>query len=376
MNYIGSKCSMIDKIKEVIEKNIEKPGSALDVFSGTGAVSQLLKNMGYQVYANDMQSYSFAMLKALLSYNEYPTFDKLVKQLELDTSQELELPTYSPLEKKRETSNRPAFHVLKHLENLPEKEGKFYHEYCEGGEKGRMYFSESNGKKIQAARDRVEEWLREGLIDGTECVWLIACILESADKVANTASVYAAHLKHVKKSAQKTLRFVAVRPTEGRVDGKRHGVMRGEATEIVEKFNLPKMVLTYLDPPYNQRQYGTNYHILETIARWDIEKFEPRGKTGLRPKDETTSAFCSKQRAREAYEELFKSLNSEYVLMSYSEDGILTKTQITLLFAEFCKEFDFMEFDRHRFSSDKTPTKVYKSNEVKEYLIFGRMRDV
>ena len=134
--------------------------------------------------------------------------------------------------------------------------------------------------------------------------------------------------------------------------------------------------LLYLDPPYNQRQYAGNYHILETIARWDLDSFEPRGKTGLRPADETKSPFCSSRNAFQALREIFLTARTKHILFSYSEEGLLSRAEIEELFNLRCDYVEFEVIDYERFRADMdSDQRNYSSNRVQEYLVFGNVRN-
>ena len=112
----------------------------------------------------------------------------------------------------------------------------------------------------------------------------MASLLESADKVANTASVYGAYLKHIKKSAQKDLK---IEPALFSQTKNIHKVFNRSANDLIKEIEGD---ILYLDPPYNTRQYGANYHLLNTIAKYD--SFVPKGKTGLRNYEK--SVYCMK----------------------------------------------------------------------------------
>ena len=118
-------------------------------------------------------------------------------------------------------------------------------------------------------------YLEQDLLSAAEEHWLIACLIESADRVANTASIYGAFLKRVKASAQKPLRLVALLPPSSPHGRLPHRVHKDAAAEVLQRHSTPDHTLTYIDPPYNHRQYSANYHVLETIARWDIDAFQP-----------------------------------------------------------------------------------------------------
>jgi adenine-specific DNA-methyltransferase len=157
--------------------------------------------------------------------------------------------------------------VCTYLEQLPGKEGYIYTNYCAGGtahaEHQRQYFSDENGQKCDAIRTKIEEWKNEDKVTTNEYYFLLATLIEAIDKVANTASVYGAFLKQLKKSAQKPLQM---KPAEFRKNDQEHKVFNKDINTLI---NTTTHDVVYLDPPYNHRQYAGNYHILETIAKYD-----------------------------------------------------------------------------------------------------------
>ena len=78
----------------------------------------------------------------------------------------------------------------------------------------------------------------------------------------------------------------------------------------------------YLDPPYNARQYCSNYHVLETIARYD--NLELSGVTGLRDSSSQKSKFCSKRTVVETFEDLIKNAQFKYIFLSYNNEGLMS----------------------------------------------------
>jgi adenine-specific DNA-methyltransferase len=126
-----------------------------------------------------------------------------------------------------------------------------------------MYFSNENGKKCDTIRTQIQIWKDKNLLTEDEYFFLLASLLEAIDKVANTASVYGAFLKQLKKSAQKPLEL---KPATYHLNDHSHTVTNMDVNELVKE---TKHEVVYLDPPYNHRQYSGNYHILETIARYD-----------------------------------------------------------------------------------------------------------
>jgi adenine-specific DNA-methyltransferase len=95
--------------------------------------------------------------------------------------------------------------------------------------------------------------------------------------------------------------------------------------------------IAYLDPPYNQHQYGSNYHLLTTIARWDrppvSEERDGTGflldRSGIRPDwVRTRSEFCGRRTAVPAFESLLAAVDARFILVSYNEGGILPPAQL------------------------------------------------
>ncbi|TET52479.1 MAG: hypothetical protein E3J64_05065 [Anaerolineales bacterium] len=238
-----------------------------------------------------------------------------------------------------------------------------------------MYFSRKNGMRIQAIRDTIEVWEGQELISPTEKAWLVACLIESADRVANTASVYGAYLKHVKASARKPMRMVALKPAPSPHPPQQHRVFCEDSLGLLERLSETEINLIYVDTPYNHRQYAANYHVLETIAQWDMGQFEPRGVTGLRQPEAQRSDFCISSAVEEAYRELFQRLRSSYVRLSYSDEGLRSKESVVALFEEFCSDVDFKEIESRRFRADvDRENRVYKRDRLHEFLVLGKPR--
>ena len=380
MNYIGSKYSLLKEIDAILDTHgVPRGGVALDLFAGTGAVAQLLKLRGHITYANDWQYYSYVTNVAFIAHSEFPEFDILLAdrlwgQRIRAVVPEKEIVTYSIVSREPLTGNPPCAQVLRYLNGVPGKCGSFYEAYCYGGDAGRMYYSQENGLRIQAIRDAIETWNDAKLVSEKEKAWLVACLIEAADRVANTASVYGAYLKHVKRSAQKPLTLVALRPATSAYPANQHRVFCEDGTELLSRFARGQLRLIYVDPPYNHRQYAANYHILETIARWDVDQFEPRGVTGLRKPEEQRSDFCMRSVVGVAFRRLFERMNSEYLLFSYNNEGLLSKEKLLELFQEFCSDVSFTQIKFKRFRADiDRENRVYKADRTREFLILGRL---
>jgi adenine-specific DNA-methyltransferase len=377
MNYIGSKYSLLQEIASVLDAcQVPRQGIALDLFAGTGAVAQFLKLRGHVVYANDWQHYSYVTNVAFIEHNTFPAFERLLadrrwRERISDAAPGGEILTFSINGRGPLASDLPCAQVLRYLDQLPGQRGPFYEAYCHGGQAGRMYYSRENGLRIQAIRDQIEVWSDEKLVTPKERAWLVACLIESADHVANTASIYGAYLKHVKRSAQKPLALVALQPAASALPAERHRVFCEDSLQLLER--LGQLRLVYVDPPYNHRQYAANYHVLETIARWDLGQFEPRGVTGLRDAGAQRSDFCMRSTVEAAFRRLFERVKSEYLLFSYNNEGLLPEEKLRGLFREFCSDVEFKKIPFKRFRADVDhENRVYKADRTREFLILGK----
>ena len=138
----------------------------------------------------------------------------------------------------------------------------------------------------------------------------------------------------------------------------KHRVYNQDANSLIREIEGD---ILYLDPPYNSREYGANYHLLNTIALYD--DFTPQGKTGLR--DYERSNFCKKNRVYEALEDLIANARFKYIFLSYNNEGLLTQEQIKEMFSKYGK-YDLKQIKYQRFKADNA--RVAKSSCVLECL--------
>ena len=340
MNYIGSKFSILDFIDETIVNFVRPKDNKLvlcDIFSGTGSVGKYFKKKGYNIISNDIEYYSYITTKHFIENNEEIEFTKL-KANGIDD-------------------------VFKYLNELDGIKGFIYNNYSLEGTTGkeyeRQYFSNNNASKIDAIRTCIENWNKNNLLEENEYNFLIASLIESADKVANTASVYEAFLKKLKKSAEKD---ILIEPVEILVvDGSDNNkVYNRDSNELIREI---KGDILYMDPPYNTRKYDTNYHMLETIALYDNP--EIKGKTGVRTETTKKSKYCLKKEAVQAFEDLIKNADFKYILLSYNDEGIISMEEIKKIMSKYGKYKCFGRKHR-RFKADKN--REYTKNFTIEYI--------
>ncbi len=349
MNYIGSKLSLLEFLEESINKVVDKNCNTFcDLFAGTGIVGRYFKKKGYKIIANDIQYYSYVLNRHYIGNHKELKFSKLIKEIPELENIDLE--------------ERKDF-VCNYLSGISGVKGFIYNNYCAGGTKDkkeeRQYFSDENGKKCDAIRQKIENWKTEKLISDNEYYFLVTSLLESIDKYANTASVYGAFLKKLKKTAQNGL---FLKPAQLIINDQDHEVFNEDINKVLEKVGGD---ILYLDPPYNQRQYATNYHLLETIAKYDNPKIH--GKTGLRDYQNQKSLYCSRSQVKTVFKDLILKANVKYIFLSYNNEGLMTLDDIKEImslrgkYGYFTKNYD-------RFKADKAESRDFKANKTIEYL--------
>jgi adenine-specific DNA-methyltransferase len=328
VNYIGSKSKLSPWILKEVQKVV---GSDLsqkifcDMFAGTGVVGRAFKKEVKQVISNDLEHYSYVLNK-------------------------------NYIENHKEIEDKESY--IKELNNLPLIDSGFiYQNYCKGSGSGRQYFSDKNGKKIDTIRTKIKEWYNNKEIEDSLYYFLLASLVESADRVANTASVYGAFLKHLKKSALKEL---VLEPAYFIKNNNLHRVFNMDSNRLIKEIRGD---ILYLDPPYNQRQYSSNYHILNTITKYD--DFIPKGKTGLR--EYNCSDYCKKREVHNSFEELVSSANFEYIFLSYNNEGLMSKSDIESIMSKY-GQYSLETKEYQRFRADKTENRNHKADITYEYL--------
>ncbi|MDO4189960.1 MAG: DNA adenine methylase [Lachnospiraceae bacterium] len=342
MNYIGSKLSLLDFIGDNVDDVTNgNYSSVCDLFAGTGIVGRYFKKKGKTVIANDLQYYSYVLNRHYIGNNHPLVFSSLT---------DLDVPGI-------QTSNNRPLTVCDYLSGLEGVSGFIYNNYCLGGSGERLYYSDENGKLCDAIRIKIESWKSEKKITEDEYYYLLCTLLESIDKVANTASVYGAFLKNLKESATKRMKLA---PAELILSEFQNTILNDDANVVAA--SNPVDVL-YLDPPYNQRQYATNYHLLETIARYDDPKIH--GKTGLREYSAQKSKYCARAKVKYTFDDLIMNSKAKYIFLSYNNEGLLPLEEIKTIMSKRGK-YGFVTRDYHRFKADGM--REYSADSTVEYL--------
>jgi len=315
MRYYGCKTKLLNFIEKAAkELDLYEGARFFDIFTGTTAVAKHFKKLGYTVIANDNLEFCHALAKAYIELNETPKFRKLKKVVNNHPGNEI-------YEK-----------VINYLNTISSIEGFIYKNYYPGGTKGlRTYFSNQNGQKIDAIRTEIENWKKENLITELEYYYLITALIEAVNLVSNVAGTYAACLKTWDRRALKPL---VLTPPEIIPSKKANKALRMDANDIIKKISTDVL---YLDPPYNTRQFASNYFLLELIAEgWFDEalKINSKSKTGIYFDESKKSLYCQKSTAPAVFADLIKKAKTRHIILSYNNEGIIPEKFIQKTLSE------------------------------------------
>lgn len=350
MRYLGNKTRLLDFIRRVLSARGIRGGVAVDPFTGTASVARALKRWGFQVVAADLMEFAHVFGRAYVQAVGPPDFSGIAHELAPHPA-------------------TPAG-VIAYLDQLAPQPG-FLHEHftpagAEGRRHERMYFTPSNAARIDTVRTTLERWRNTGSLDDDAFYILLAATIEGADRVANTAGVYAACIKSWQPNARRTFQLRLPRPIPG-AGSRAHRV---DALELVR--GLEPFKLLYIDPPYNERQYPAYYHIPELIATgWFDGPVELRGKTGLLPDADKRSDWSSRRRAATALEALVATAPASHIVMSYNSEGIIPEATIERVLREYGRAGTYRRYTRRyrRYRSDTDGRdRRYRGDEVVEYL--------
>ncbi|MDR1695231.1 MAG: DNA adenine methylase [Endomicrobium sp.] len=267
--YIGNKLKLLPFIDKVLDSEGIDFNTCADLFAGTGVVSEHFLAQNKKVCINDNLFSNYVFYNAWLSDKEYSP-KKISKWLDY--------------------YNKSTDFI---------RDNYFSDIFSD------TYFSHSNAKFIGSVREHLET-IKESLTQREYCI-LLSSLLYSADKVANTVGHYEAFLSSVPINTK-----IELLPLEIKQYNYPPIITCNDANVIAGKVNVD---LTYIDPPYNARQYINFYHILENIAEW--KKLPVSGKTLKMPRNEKKSNY-SKSKALNSLTDLVSKLKTKYIVLSYN----------------------------------------------------------
>jgi len=349
MRFIGNKENLIEKIYYYLSERNIRGETLFDFFSGTTNVARFFKNKGYKIFSSDLLYFSYCLQRAYIINNTEPLFKKLLPLINIDNYDLFS----SALEK-----------VLYYLNKIEPINGFIYNNYSIGGtsklSQPRMYFSDDNAKKIDAIRLNIESWKNSNFITDDEYFILISCLIESVSFFSNVSGVYSAFQK---KWDPRALKSFNIKPITIICNQFQNNVYNLNSMDLIDSINTD---ILYLDPPYNERQYAPNYHILETIAKYDNPIIH--GVTGMRNYDNQKSSFCNKNTALNDLEIITKNAKYKYLLLSYNSEGIMPKEEIKSILSSF-GSLELIEFQYNRFKSNNNGPNKNKKHIFEQLYI-------
>ena len=366
MRYIGNKTRLLSFITRAIDRLGIQPGRAHDAFAGTSAVGRALKERGWRVVSSDLMTYSYVFQRAYVVAQREPSIAAL-RAGDPDLRRAMRSERFRSQATRREGS---LGMVAEYLERWLDPCVGFFASHFAGE---RMYFTRENAARIDAIRTTLHHWHDAGLISDDGYYLLLAALIEGADRVANTAGVYAAFIKSWQPNALRPLRLDPIPPVRGTPGSSAH---RADAAVVARA--LGSIDLLYVDPPYNSRQYPGYYHVPELIARgWNGSVPTLRGKTGLLPADGQRSAWCAARGVRQALRELLQATSARHLLVSYNSEGLLAEKVLKDTVREASVDGRVTCFRktyrRYRADSDREGRR-YRSDGLRELLVYARLR--
>ena len=302
IKYLGSKRALMPVLETLFAAS--KATTAVDLFTGTTRVAAAMKQLGMQVTAVDTASYSEIFSKTYI---------------------ELDATGKNPLE---------LAEAVKSLNALSGTSGYFTEVFCEKA----RYFQPKNGQRIDTIRSAIETDYKGSWMYFP----LLSSLLIAADKVDSTTGVQMAYLKTW---SRRSFLDIELQVPELLAGSGRS--IRGDAIEQAP--NLGSFDLAYLDPPYNQHRYFGNYHIWETLVRWDQPEYYgiANKRIDTRLKD-NKSAFNSKLTLPAALATLIAELDTKTLILSYNNESWLSRRELKDMCSRF-ESVEILDFDSKRY---------------------------
>lgn len=288
IKYLGSKRTLLPVITEAI-RSVDGARSVVDLFSGTSRVGHALKREGYRVLANDHNSYAAALARCYVQADD--------------------------------TLAAAATGLIAEFNALPGTPGYFTDTFCIRS----RFFKPHNGERVDAIREAIA---RKELEPELESVLLVS-LMEAADRVDSTTGVQMAYLKGwaSRAAGQLELRLPALLPRAA------YGVGEAHQLDALDAASRLHADVAYIDPPYNQHSYLGNYHVWESLVRWD--KPEVYGVACKRMDVRSRqSVFNSKTAFLAAFSRLIHTISAPVLVVSFNNEGYLSQDELQTLLNE------------------------------------------
>lgn len=303
IKYIGSKRRLVPILGD-LAAGVEGASTALDLFTGTTRVAQELKRKGLVTTAVDVARYS-----------------EVFAQCYIETDA-------------RSVDRAALSDALAYLSALKGHPGYFTETFCVAS----RYFQPFNGERVDVIRDAIEADYK-----GTPLYpLLLTSLIEAADRVDSTTGL---QMAYIKQWSTRSFNPIELRYPE-LLDGPGHAI-RGNACDLAA--DLGEFDIAYLDPPYNQHRYYTNYHIWETLVEWDAPEYYGIACKRIDSREDSTkSIFNAKREMSGALRQVVRDVKARVLILSYNNEAWVTREQL----AEMCSHHEFVEllaFDSKRY---------------------------
>ncbi|HSJ91401.1 MAG TPA: DNA adenine methylase [Ilumatobacter sp.] len=326
IKYLGSKRRLVPVLTELFERS--GATTALDLFTGTTRVAQAIKRAGGIVTAVDTARYSEVFARCWIGTDSSSVDQRAVED------------------------------EIARLDALAGVPGYVTDTFCQRS----RFFQPHNGERIDAIRQTISDdhagsWLEP---------ILLTSLLLAADRVDSTTGLQMAYVKQWAPRSAKPLelRVPELLPGGGRA-------IRGDAAELAS--TLGPFDLAYLDPPYNQHRYFTNYHVWETLVAWDAPEHYGVACKRIDARDDVTkSVFNRKREMPEALRRTIADVQADVVVVSYNDESWVGLDEL----CDMCAvhgEVTALAFDSKRYVGAQIGIHDPQGNKVGEV---GRTRNV
>jgi len=296
IKYLGSKRALVPALGAMAAATGAR--TALDLFTGTTRVAQEFKRLGMTVTASDLATYAEVLARCYIATDA------------------------------RSVDAAALADEVGRLNALPGTPGYVTRTFCQEA----RYFQPANGARIDAIREAIEADHGAGRGSGTDArpdaptapgaapgdplyPLLLTALMEAADRVDSTTGQQMAYLKQWPPRAARPLRLRVpeLLPGTGRA-------ILGDARDVVRA--VEPVDLAYLDPPYNQHRYFTNYHVWETLIRWDAPATYGVARKRVDARDPATrNDFNRRREMPVALDRVIRDVRAQVVLVSSNDES-------------------------------------------------------
>ena len=270
--YLGNKYKLLDFINKVVEENCDGINTVADIFGGTGVVAYNFYSKGKKIIVNDILFSNYAIYNAWFGKED-------INILKIEN-------------------------IIEQFNNTEVKEDNYVSKNFGG-----TYFTIPNSRKIGYIREEIENMFKNKYINFREKSILITSLIYALDKVANTCGHYDAYRKKMDSCNEIELLLPDIDENIN-MDNK---IYKMDANELVKDIYAD---LVYIDTPYNSRQYGDSYHLLENISKWEKPEVTGIAKK-MKDRSDIKSKYCLKS-APKVFENLIENIKAKYIIVSYN----------------------------------------------------------